>query len=87
MKDRALKKRPDLFPEASTTPVAVKAQTEQLTRLDIDEGLRKAILPFCRLKMGDVWSDPVSGHRVAVMDATDAEAVKRLVGREKVIWR
>lgn len=58
--------------------MASTKKTEALGRLDGDESLRRAILPRCRLQRGDVWVDPVRGHRVGVCDATDAHAVARL---------
>jgi DNA modification methylase len=57
--------------------------TEKLTRLDIDEELRKKILPHCRLKHGDIWIDPEGKHKVGVLDATNAEDVKKLFGTRK----
>lgn len=58
--------------------------TEKLTRLDIDENLRKKILPFCRLKKGEIWDDPKGKHKIGVLDATNLEDVKKLFGREKI---
>ena len=58
--------------------------TEKLTRLDIDENLRKKILPFCRLKKGEIWIDPKGKHKIGVLDATSPEDVKKLFAREKI---
>ena len=58
--------------------------TEKLTRLDIDENLRKKILPFCRLKKGEIWNDPKGRHKIGVLDATSPEDVKKIFGREKI---
>ena len=38
--------------------------TEPLPRLDSDTEIRKDLLAYCRLKPGDVWEDPVRGHKV-----------------------
>ena len=57
--------------------------TEKLKRLDLHGPLREKLLPYCRLRYGDLWQDPVSGHRVAVLDATRVEDIRKLVGREK----
>ena len=57
--------------------------TERLKRLDLHGELRKKILPLCRLKYGDVWEDPVNGHKVGVLDATKLEDVKKIMGVEK----
>ena len=39
---------------------------------------RTRVLDCCRLGPGEVWEDPLSGHRVAVIDAADPAAVGRL---------
>lgn len=56
---------------------------EKLTRLDIDENLRKKILPFCRLKRGEIWTDPQGKHKVGVLDATDLKDTRKLFGNKK----
>ena len=58
--------------------------TEKLTRLDIDEELRNKILPYCRLKKGEIWKDPKGIHKVGVLDATNIQDTKKLFGSEKV---
>ena len=58
--------------------------TEQLPRVDRDPELRQRLLPLCRLKAGEVWQDPVRGHRVGVLDATSIEDISSLVGRARV---
>ncbi len=57
--------------------------SEKLTRLDIDEELRKKILPYCRLKKCEIWKDPKGKHKVSVLDATNASDTKKLFGKEK----
>ncbi|OQB74147.1 MAG: Modification methylase MboII [candidate division TA06 bacterium ADurb.Bin131] len=56
---------------------------EMLNRLDLYGELRQKILPLCRLKYGEVWEDPVGGHKIGVLDATKLEDVKKIVGNEK----
>ena len=46
--------------------------TEPLPRLDSNKELKEKLLTFCRLKKGEVWIDPVKGHRVGVLDAASA---------------
>jgi len=58
--------------------------TERVERLDLHGELQKKILPLCRLKYGDIWEDPINGHKVGVLDATKQEDVKKIVGNEKV---
>ncbi|MCX7680260.1 MAG: site-specific DNA-methyltransferase [Spirochaetes bacterium] len=52
---------------------------EKLPRLDCNEELRNRILPLCRLSKGQVWEDPIRGHRVGVLDATDSSSVSRIM--------
>lgn len=56
---------------------------EKLKRLDLNGELKKKVLPFCRLKYGDIWEDPVKGHKVGVLDATKIDDVKKIVNNEK----
>jgi site-specific DNA-methyltransferase (adenine-specific) len=56
---------------------------EKLTRLDINDQLRIKILPFCRLKKGQIWTDPKGKHKLGVLDATSVEDAKKLFGKEK----
>lgn len=57
--------------------------TEPLPRLDADTELRKELLTHCRLKSGEVWEDPVQGHKVGVLDATCPDAVSEIMGHKK----
>jgi DNA modification methylase len=60
-----------------------KTTAEKLTRLDINDELRKKILPYCRLKKGEIWFDPKDKHKIGVLDATSLEDVKKLFEKEK----
>jgi site-specific DNA-methyltransferase (adenine-specific) len=53
---------------------------EALPRLDTHPDLHAALLPYCRLGVGDIWEDEASGHRVGVIDAADTASVQRLTG-------
>jgi len=57
--------------------------TEKLKRLDFHSDVRRDVLPLCRLKPGEIWEDPVFGHRVGVLDATDSGHITMLVGGER----
>ena len=57
--------------------------TEPLPRLDSDAEIRKKLLPHCRLKLGDVWEDPVHGHRIGVLDVTCPDAVLKIMRGQK----
>jgi len=52
--------------------------TERLKRLDFHARLNERVLPLCRLKYGEVWEDPVKGHKVGVLDATKLEDIKKI---------
>lgn len=54
-----------------------------LPRLDTSPEVRDRILPFCRLAPGQVWDDPKGLHRVGCLDATESDAVRKLVGTAK----
>jgi len=56
---------------------------ERLKRLDLHGELREKILPFCRLKYGEIWKDPINEHKVGVLDAKKPEDVKKIIGDEK----
>ena len=76
----------DLFTGRSTPPRALDQQgltAERLKRLDFNGELKQKILPLCRLKAGEIWEDPVKGHRVGVLDATNKSDLERIVGTQK----
>lgn len=54
-----------------------------LARLDRDEHLRKKLLPFCRIKPGEIWIDRQTGHSVGCLDATAREDVLKLCEKRK----
>jgi len=51
---------------------------EPFGRLDTSSPERERYATQCRLAPGDVWEDPVAGHRVGLLDATAPEHVARL---------
>lgn len=55
-------------------------KNDPLPRLDTSSEWRNRLTPHCRLKPGDIWRDPKGRHRVGCLDATDAKAIKALVG-------
>ncbi len=54
-----------------------------LPRLDKSPEVKAQLLPYCRLRPGEIWQDEISGHRVGCFDATHNEAVQALMGGEK----
>ncbi|MCS6831508.1 MAG: site-specific DNA-methyltransferase, partial [Armatimonadota bacterium] len=57
--------------------------SEQLPRIDIHSDIREALLPFCRLRPGDIWCDPAGKHRVGVLDATCLDDVLKIMAGER----
>lgn len=56
-----------------------------LPRLDSSLETREKLLPFCRLKFGEIWTDPVKGHRVGCLDTSDPEHLFDLMSSDKAI--
>lgn len=56
-----------------------------LPRLDERPDLRDLLLAHCRLKQGEVWNDPVSGHRVGCLDAASTDDVEMLMQGNKAV--
>lgn len=58
---------------------------EPIPRLDTDIKFGERLLPFCRLKEGEIWEDPIKGHKVGVLDATQSQDVLGIMagGRTK----
>jgi len=69
--------------KATLTVCVQNNSKEKLTRLDLDDALKEKLLPFCRLKYGEIWEDPIKGHRVGVLDATNYKDVKKIMGNER----
>ena len=76
----------DLFTDQSIPQKALDKQgltAERLKRLDFNGELKQKILPLCRLKTGEIWEDPVKGHRVGVSDAANKSDLERIMGNKK----
>ena len=56
---------------------------EPFGRLDNNLEIREKLLPYCRLRIGDIWEDPVRGHKVGVLDATNFDNVIEIFRTEK----
>ncbi len=50
-----------------------------LPRLDVNKKSRDDILPFCRLKPGEIWTDPVNGHKVGCLNASRLPDIQQLM--------
>jgi site-specific DNA-methyltransferase (adenine-specific) len=53
-----------------------------LPRLDSCPDVREELLPYCRLRPGEIWTDDIRGHRVACLDAADCVAVGKLMAEQ-----
>lgn len=60
-----------------------RKSAEKLARLDTDHQKKEELLASCRLKPGQVWEDPVKGHRVGVLDACSREDMDLLMNGQK----
>jgi DNA modification methylase len=54
-----------------------------LPRIDKDEKLKEMLLPFCRLKKGEVWEDPSGKHKIGCLNAADESQIKLFFGRKR----
>lgn len=52
---------------------------EKLQRIDKGHEISSALLPYCRLKYGEIWTDPVHGHRVGCLDAGSEKNIQELM--------
>ena len=65
---------------ADTTPTMdYSMQNHPLPRLDENREIHAALLPHCRLKAGQIWTDPSGKHRVGCLDAASPTDVARLM--------
>lgn len=56
---------------------------EPFGRLDSCPEIRAKILPFCRLRYGELWEDTKRGHRVGVFDSANPTHVATVFGGDK----
>ncbi len=53
-----------------------------LPRLDRSPELRRKLLPYCRLRAGDIWVDRIRGHRVGCLDASNLRDIDSIMSGE-----
>ncbi len=56
---------------------------EKIPPIDDNNTVRKSLLPYCRIKRGEIWEDPVGRHKVGCLDAASKKAVRKLMSDEK----
>src|SRR5258708_37161004 len=54
-------------------------RNNSLPRLDERSDVRALLLPHCRLGPGDVWTDPISGHKVGCLDAARPHDIAKIM--------
>lgn len=54
-----------------------------LPRIDKDDELKELLLPYCRVKLGEIWIDKKNKHKVGCISSNDREALKELFKRKK----
>lgn len=69
--------------EAIEEKQIVGKTAERIQRLDLHGHLRKQLLPFCRLKYGDIWEDPIKQHKVGVLDASKMDDVQKIMANKR----
>jgi len=57
----------------------------KIPRIDGNEEVRKLLLPYCRLKYGEIWEDPICGHKIGCLDAANEEDIFALMGNDSSV--
>jgi DNA modification methylase len=63
----------------------INMSKEEIPRIDSNAEVRKLLLPYCRLRYGDVWDDSVSGHKIGCLDAANEKDVLKLMSNNKSV--
>lgn len=58
---------------------------EKIPRIDSNEKVRELLLPYCRLKYGEIWEDPFCGHKVGCLDASSEKDILKLMDNNKSV--
>ena len=56
-----------------------------LPRIDLDDKLRNLLLPYSRFKPGDTWNDPKNKHKIACLDCSDRNQIKKIKDKQKAV--
>ena len=60
-----------------------EVEKNPLPRLDKHPHLKSQLLSHCRLNVGDIWEDKISGHRVGCLDAASNSDIEKLMSTDK----
>ena len=58
-------------------------KNDWVPRLDSPSHYRQRILPHCRLRVGEIWEDPLGVHRIGCLDAAEPADMRRLLAGKK----
>ncbi len=58
-------------------------RNDTIPQWDEDKNIREDLLKHCRLSAGDIWIDPVQGHKIGCVDATSPEQIAALMDGAK----
>jgi site-specific DNA-methyltransferase (adenine-specific) len=56
-----------------------------LPRIDSDIKLHNLLLPYCRLKPGEIWNDELKNHRVGCIDSSEESQVIKFMDGAKAL--
>ena len=54
-----------------------------LPRIDKDNKLREMLLPYCRLKHGEIWIDSINKHKVGCLNSNSISDLQSMFGKAK----
>ncbi len=60
-------------------------KNQPLPRIDENPELQEKLLPFCRLKKGEIWEDKSGEFRVGCVDIASKSGVDNLMNGEKAM--
>jgi DNA modification methylase len=55
-----------------------------IPRIDKDDKLKKYLEKYCRLKYGDIWTDPLGKHKISCFDSSNRENILEIVNGETI---
>jgi len=69
----------------TTTLQRTTMHSNPLPRLDEHPEICQQLRKLCRLRPGEIWTDPIRGHKVACMDAGDTPSIAALMGGDRAV--
>jgi len=56
-----------------------------LPRIDSDPHLHDLLLPYCRIRPGEIWTDKIKNHKVGCIDSADESEIYKIMEGEKAL--